>query len=283
MKGRINKKNSKKEIPYKLYYWLTGFIIFLSVLFFFRTSLIMYYYIIKEKLAIGEFENANFQKSIKISEAEKIQAVFKKYKNYAFGLDISQHQGKILWDSVQDIHKDIPVSFVFVRATRGAFTQDAFFKKNWKNLTKKKILKGAYHYYDVNRNSTLQAENFIKTVTLDKGDLPPVLDVEDLPKNQSLELLKSGLINWLNLVEKNYNVKPIIYSNDSYFIYHISDLDLSEYIIWTANYNPIESPLHQKWIFWQFTEKGIVKGFTQNFVDINVFNGSIEELQTLTL
>jgi lysozyme len=283
MKRRINKKNCKNEIPYRLYYWLTGAIILLSVFFFFRTSLIMYYYIIKDNFTIHELGNGNFQKSIKISEADKIQAVFKKYKSYAFGLDISQHQGKILWDSVQFIHKDIPISFVFVRATRGAFTQDAFFKKNWKNLSKKRILKGAYHYYDVNKNSTIQAENFIKTVTLKKGDLPPVLDVEDLPKKQSLELLKSGLINWLNLVEKKYKIKPIIYSNDFNFIHHISDLDLKDYIIWTANYNPIESPLHQRWIFWQFTEKGVVKGFTQNFVDINVFNGSIEELQKLTL
>lgn len=279
MKRKTNKKNTYRA----LYYWLTGVIVILSLLFFFRTSLITYYYLIKNKWAGANFENENLEKNIKISEIQKIQAVFTKYKNNVFGLDISQHQGKIIWDSIQFIDKEIPISFVFVRATRGAFTQDASFKKNWRNLAKKNIIKGAYHYYDVNRNSTIQAENFIKTVTLEKGDLPPVLDVEELPKDQSLELLKTGLINWLTIIEKNYKVKPIIYSNDAYFIHHISDMDLTDYMIWTANYNPIESPLHQKWSFWQFTEKGIVKGITENYVDINVFNGNIEDLKKLTL
>jgi lysozyme len=31
---------------------------------------------------------------------------------------------------------------------------------------------------------------FIKTVSLNKGDLPPVLDIEKLPENQSVEQLK---------------------------------------------------------------------------------------------
>ena len=155
MKRKTNKKNTYRV----LYYWLTGVIVILSLLFFFRTSLITYYYLIKNKWAGANFENENLEKNIKISEIQKIQAVFTKYKNNVFGLDISQHQGKIIWDSIQFIDKEIPISFVFVRANRGAFTQDASFKKNWRNLAKKNIIKGAYHYYDVNRNSTIQAEN----------------------------------------------------------------------------------------------------------------------------
>ncbi len=118
---------------------------------------------------------------------------------------------------------------------------------------------------------------------MEKGDLPPVLDVEDLPRDQSLDLLKQGLLNWLQIVENNYKIKPIVYSNDAYFIHHIADMDLSDYPIWVANYNPRISPIYGGWSFWQFTEKGIIKGVTQNFVDINVFNGDLHDLQALTL
>jgi lysozyme len=38
-----------------------------------------------------------------------------------------------------------------------------------------------------NENSLEQATLFIKTVSLKKGDLPPVLDIERLPKNQSVD------------------------------------------------------------------------------------------------
>ncbi|MDR2122216.1 MAG: glycoside hydrolase family 25 protein [Flavobacteriaceae bacterium] len=277
----MKRKTKKNKTSYRIYYWLTGIIILISLVFFFRTTLTMYYYIVKGQLEKREYGYSNLEKMRKESEAEKIQRIFTRYGGNAFGLDISRHQGEINWDSLETVKKDLPISFVFVRATRGVITQDAFFKKNWNNLAKKKIMRGAYHYYDVNRNSTDQAQNFIKTVTLEKGDLPPVLDIEDLPKNQSLELLKKGVLNWLQIVENEYKVKPIIYSNDAYFIYHIPDLD--NYPVWVANYNPMESPLHKKWLFWQFTEKGIVKGITQNFVDINVFNGNITELKRLTI
>ena len=281
---RTRKQSAKRNTnTYKIYYWITGIIIFISLLFFFRTTLTMYYYIIKERFEEREYGYQDLEKMRKEAEVKKIQSVIQRYRGNAFGIDISQHQGNIIWDSLNLIKRDLPISFAFVRATRGAYVQDAFFKKNWKNLEKKNIIRGAYHYYDVNRNSTEQAKNFISTVTLEKGDLPPVLDVEDLPKNQSLDLLKKGLINWLQLIENEYKVKPIIYSNDAYFIHHIADLDLTGYPIWVANYNPRESPIHEKWTFWQFSEKGIIKGIVHNFCDLNVFNGSISELQELTL
>jgi lysozyme len=42
------------------------------------------------------------------------------------------------------------------------------------------------------RKFTRTGDLFIKTVSL-KGDLPPVLDIERLPENQSVDRLKIGL------------------------------------------------------------------------------------------
>ena len=39
-------------------------------------------------------------------------------------------------------------------------------------------LRGAYHFYIPGTDALKQADFFIRTVKLDSGDLPPVLDVE---------------------------------------------------------------------------------------------------------
>ncbi|MDR3271907.1 MAG: glycoside hydrolase family 25 protein [Flavobacteriaceae bacterium] len=267
----------------QFYYWLTGIVIVLALLFFFRTTLEMYYYVLKGRFQKADYSYSQLDAKRSKAEVAKIQFVLSEYYGNAFGIDLSRHQGEIKWDSLAEMTERIPISFAFVRATRGVLVQDPFFGTNWEKLKEKNILRGAYHYYDVNKNSTEQAHNFLRTVQLEKGDLPPVLDVEDIPSEQSLKLLKKGLLNWLKIVENAYQIKPIIYSNDAYFIHHIADLDLSSYPIWVANYNLIKEPLHERWTFWQFSEKGIVKGINRNFVDLNVFNGDISALRKMTV
>ena len=46
--------------------------------------------------------------------------------------------------------------------------------------------------------------------------MPPILDIEKMPKGQSMSRLKEGLQNWLTLVEQHYGVKPILYSGEKY-------------------------------------------------------------------
>ena len=88
------------------------------------------------------------------------------------GLDVSMYQGTISWDRLGRINKTLPVDFVIIRATMGGLGQDREFHRNWRETKKMGMVRGAYHYYNPNVNSTLQAENFILTVDLDRGDLP---------------------------------------------------------------------------------------------------------------
>src|SRR5690606_11257470 len=87
--------------------------------------------------------------------------------------------------------------FIYIRATMGEKAKDSKFKTNWKAVKKRNKLRGAYHYFRPNENSIKQANNFIKTVDLEPGDLPPVLDIEEMPRNQSMDSLKTGLKRWL--------------------------------------------------------------------------------------
>jgi lysozyme len=188
------------------------------------------------------------------------------------GLDVSMYQGTISWDRLGKINKTILVDFVIMRATMGGLGQDREFRRNWKETKQKGIVRGAYHYYNPDVNSTLQAENFILTVDLDPGDLPPVLDIEKLSNVQNVEALRRGVLNWLDLVEKHYGVRPILYSGANFYSSYL-DGYFADYPLWVANYRRVNSPTSDDWIIWQFTEKGTVTGI-RGFVDMNVFAGS---------
>jgi lysozyme len=199
----------------------------------------------------------------------------------SFGIDISEYQDKIDWDALKEIEGGYPIEFVFVRASVGNERADKKFKKNWKKAKEKGFICGAYHYYRPNENSLEQARNFIQQVTLVPGDFPPVLDIEKLPKTQSIERLKVGLKRWLETVEKHYGVKPIIYSSESYYEDFLKE-DFETYPFWIANYTAFYTDIEDEWSLWQFTENGKVSGI-KTPVDINIYNGNSVEMKELLI
>jgi len=209
---------------------------------------------------------------------ELYQKQLKKYS--VFGIDVSTYQKDIDWETVLKEHK---IDFVIIRATAGVNNADKRFQKNWKALEDTDIIRGAYHYYRPDENSETQAKFFIKHVKLSDGDLPPILDIEKYSRVQSINSLKQGLLNWLTLVEKHYGITPILYTYNKFYVSTIaSDSRFDKYPVWIAWYNENEDPntILTDWVFWQFTDKGIVEGIEGN-VDINVFNGKKEELNGL--
>ena len=199
----------------------------------------------------------------------------------SFGIDVSEYQDKINWDKVKEIDGGYPIEFVFVRASIGNERADRKFKKYWKKAKEKGFICGAYHYYRPNENSIEQADNFIKQVTLVEGDFPPVLDIEKLPKTQSIERLKVGLKRWLERVEAHYGVKPIIYSGESYYEDFLKD-DFEEYPFWIANYTAFYKDIDDEWSIWQLTENGRIPGI-KGPVDINIYNGTSVEMKELLI
>lgn len=206
----------------------------------------------------------------------RIYEVLHKHDDNAIGFDVSEYQSEINWEQTYHIDESFELSFVFIRATAGKDKMDKRFKENWKASKERQLIRGAYHYYRPNENSIAQAENFIKNVKLEKGDLPPVLDIEKLPKSQSIDSLKVGLRRWLKKVEKHYKVKPIIYSGESYYTDFLKK-EFSDYPLWIANYNFWRNHLEDDWLFWQFTEKAQIQGI-EGMVDINIFNGDKNKL-----
>lgn len=211
----------------------------------------------------------------------RIYEIVSRHKDRVFGMDVSHYQGRIQWDSIERSKGDFPLDFVFIRATAGKDATDTEFARNWENAGKAGFIRGAYHYYRPDENSVKQADNFIKAVTLQKGDLPPVIDIEKMPSGQSLDSLKSGLKRYLARVENHYGVKPILYSGESFYTDFLKE-EFEGYNLWIANYSFFEDEIRKEWLFWQFTDKGTVQGI-DGTVDVNIYNGTLPALQQLCI
>lgn len=248
-------------------------LLFFGIIYHYRNGLAYYFSFKTDKVLDNEAREK------RLSDVRNFQ-VLEKNESKAIGIDVSEYQDEIDWDAVRTLDNDYELSFVFVRATVGNNRLDKRFRKNWQGAKENNIIRGAYHYYRPNENSIEQAELFIKTVRLQKGDLPPVLDIEKLPENQSVERLKIGLKRWLNKVEEHYKMKPIIYTGESYYDDFLKE-EFSDYLFWIANYNFYREKLDEDWLFWQFTEKAAVSGINGN-VDVNIFNGDLQQLQFIT-
>lgn len=198
------------------------------------------------------------------------------------GIDVSKYQENVNWNQVKDMKiKDVKIDFVFVKATEGLINVDRFYKRNWKKLQEKKITRGAYLYFLAYRDGKMQAQNFIKNVQLQKGDLPPVVDVEEIYRVQP-DVLKSRLKECLIELEQFYKVKPILYSYVNFYENYLGD-DFNNYPLWVAHYFENNKPrINRKWQFWQHSDKGKVNGIYSN-VDFNVFSGDSLEFRKLLL
>jgi lysozyme len=249
-------------------------VVLLGVGFHYRNGLSYYLGFKSDKIIRADRE------AKRISDVRNFQ-VLEKHQGKSIGIDVSEYQGKISWSYVDTLEQKYPLHYVFIRATVGKDRKDRKFERNWLGAKENKMIRGAYHYYRPNENSLEQAELFIKTVTLEKGDLPPVLDIEKLPKNQSVANLKLGLKRWLQAVESHYGVKPIIYTGERYYDDFLKE-EFSDYLFWIANYNFYREEIGEDWLFWQFTEKASVPGI-KGKVDVNIYNGDLQQLQFITV
>ena len=198
------------------------------------------------------------------------------------GIDISHYQGDIDWERLAlDKNPKFPISFVFMKATEGGDHRDDTFLRNFEEARRHGFVRGAYHYFVPRTDATRQADFFTRTVPLEKGDLPPVLDVETTGK-LSPEELKAAVRTWLTRVEAHYGVKPIIYTSYKFKLRYLNDSVFNTYPYWIAHYYVDSVRYSGRWHFWQHTDVGTVPGI-EHKVDLNVFNGSAEALDSLRL
>lgn len=195
------------------------------------------------------------------------------------GIDVSSHSGTVDWNAI--LGADI--GFALLKATEGVDLQDSAFADHWQAAKEAGIIRGAYHFYVTEDDPEEQAKFFIENVTLEPGDLVPVVDIEMIGHNTSAGLA-GRLKTWLSRIEQHYGVKPIIYTSPNFWNQHLND-EFGEYPLWVAEYE-VDRPRIPKgwknWHLWQWQDNAPVAGVEKG-ADLNRVNRDVVDLSVLSM
>ena len=191
------------------------------------------------------------------------------------GVDVSSYQANINMNKL----KEQNIQFIYIKATEGSKAQDNTFEKNWDNAKKAGLLSGAYHFFSFDSEGKTQAENFINTVDDNmKGRLIPAVDVEYYGDKKENPPKKEDVVRelkvFLNALEKEYGVKPIIYSGAEIYDKYLKG-EFDEYKKWISSfYTPLSWNYKDDWYIWQYLNKGELEGYSggEKYIDLNILN-----------
>ena len=205
-------------------------------------------------------------------------------KGYIRGIDISHYQKNINWTKLRNhIIQDVPICFIFIKATEGKDGVDPTFDINFEKAKDNKIIRGAYHFFTTQSSGLEQAQHFCDKVHLQDNDLPPVLDIEvDMEIGGPEERILNEIVNWLTFVENHYRIKPIIYASYRFKTKYLNDPFFDQYPYWVAHYYVDSLEYEGNWAFWQHTDAGHVDGI-DGYVDIDLFNGNLAKFNQMCI
>jgi lysozyme len=194
--------------------------------------------------------------------------------DYVQGIDVSHFQQNVDWQKV----KKAGIAFAFAKATDGTTFVDPAFEANWSRIKAGGLIRGGYHFFRADQDPVVQANHFLQITKIAIGDMPPVIDVE-MTSNSDDAKLVDGVSAWLDKVEQETGIKPMIYTLASFWNAHLNN-QFGSYPLWVANYG-VTSPKvpagWTNWNFWQHSQGGTIDGVTGN-VDMNHFNGTLSDL-----
>lgn len=199
-----------------------------------------------------------------------------------YGIDISHHQGRIDWKQVasSSAESGYPIKFAIMKATEGSSFTDPEYIDNISDARAAGFVCGVYHFYDPDASPDKQAEHYINTVKLQKGDFVPVVDVER--SGRSSGDLQRELLVFLKTLETHYGAKPIIYASAKFRKRHLDIAAFDAYPFWVAHYYVARPATDKRWLLWQFTDHASVKGI-DGYTDFNVFKGSVADFNSLLI
>lgn len=199
---------------------------------------------------------------------------------YLAGIDVSHHNGTVDWTAV----KDAGIRFAFAKATDGQTFVDNQFATNKSQADALGLPFGAYHFAEPDTttdDATIEADHFVAVASLQGRHLLPVLDLE-VNGGLGLRKLRAWAKAWLARVEAVLHVKPIIYTNPSFWKNRVGNSRWFAdhgYRLWIAHWGaaqptvPAQNWGGRNWNIWQYDNQGTVNGVQGN-VDLDRFRGS---------
>jgi len=198
------------------------------------------------------------------------------------GIDVSNWQGEVDWAGQYDAGK----RFAYIKATEGTSYTSPSFGHQYSGSYDVGMIRGAYHFaLPDNSSGAAQANHFVDNGggwSADGKTLPGALDMEWNPYGGTcFGKSQADMKAWINDFLDTYNDRtgryPAIYTNTNWWNQCVGhDTSFAEKSpLWIARYSDSVGTLPTGWgthTFWQYTD---------NPIDQNVFNGSMERLEAL--
>ena len=184
------------------------------------------------------------------------------------GIDVSTHNGEIEWDKVSS-----EVNFAMIRCGYGKTGDDKRFIENAEGCKKFGIPFGVYYFSYAGNNVEAEHEALraIQLADRFKPQIGIAFDFEDdslryirdKGYSTSTENIEYIAKSFLDVIEKNSNYTPILYTNVSYYKKYYYNLTCSKWLAqWGVNEPSVDCDI------WQYSSKGKVSGIF-SFVDLN--------------
>jgi lysozyme len=183
----------------------------------------------------------------------------------SYGVDVSAHQGRIDWAKVRTDH----IRFAYIKATEGSDHVDRRFAENWSGASSAGIRVGAYHFFTLCTPGAAQAENFLRTVQLTPGSLPPALDLElagNCKARPDAPTVEHEVSAFVDAVESRTGRPMMFYVGDE-FSERYPFATRSGHERWIRRF--LRHPSERTWSIWQVDSYAHVNG-VHGKVDLDV-------------
>jgi len=207
------------------------------------------------------------------------------------GIDVSSFSGTINWAELKQ--KNPGIDFCFIRAAHGA-TEDVCAAANLQEARNARIVCGVYHFLRADEDAASQIDrmkSLVAKLDIRPGDLPPVVDVEDVPGNcypwtpaniaHFLDLIE----NWCSAMQTMLGSPPIIYISASFWKQLGNPTRFEKNPLWVTEYCHGQPKLPVPWkefTFWQYKGNVPMAGVHGN-ADLNCFYSDYPALQAMLL
>ena len=133
------------------------------------------------------------------------------------GIDISHYQGDVFWEIIGE---NTRMAYVYIKATEGGDRIDKRYENNLRVAHSHGLKVGSYHFYRPKTPQEKQLQNFATQCLRSEQDLVPMIDVETTA-GLSDSAFCDSLFRFLELVERHYRQKPLIYTGANFYDKHL--------------------------------------------------------------
>ena len=190
-------------------------------------------------------------------------------RTHIHGIDLSYYQGEVFWEHSRGNAK---LADVYHTDTEGGDRLDHMYKRNIELAQNNGVKVGSYHFYRPKTEQKRQLENFKMQCLPGDQDLLPMVDIETTGGLSTDEFCDS-LMLFIQLVEKEYKQKPLLYTYTNFYNKHLCG-KIDGYPLMIAQYTDSEPVLAdgRDITMWQYTSKGRIAGVS-GYIDKSRFMG----------